>query len=177
MKIFFKETLKLSLLVSVATLAVFAATYAQTWNPAPTPPPSNNAPEPVNISAVTQSKLGNFTGNVIGANGFCLPGSLPTGGCISAWPATTTATTTVSSDIKIVQSAISNTTPGSATASCGAGYKVVGGGWERVFTNETTQMNIIYNIRRNYPNTDSSWRVETTDYVPYKAYAVCLKVS
>jgi hypothetical protein len=92
LKTFFNTSLKylpIFLIFFVATSVSYL--YAANWTNPPVNPPNNNTGEPINISNSTQIKTGNFTGNVIGANGFCLPPAVApnassTGGCISMWP-------------------------------------------------------------------------------------------
>ena len=140
--------------------------YASTWSPAPSNPPSNNAAMPINVSDVGQAKTGNLTANVIGANGFCLGTD-----CITAWPTGSGSGAIPAGNIKIVETA-TITNPAAGVASCGTGYKVVGGGFKRV----GDISNSVDRPWSSYPNTDSSWLV---DYVhgKFTVYAVCIKVS
>lgn len=150
--------------VVIVVLILITVSYAQTWNSAPGNPPSNNAPAPINVSAIGQAKSGNFTANVIGANGFCLGND-----CITSWP----SSGGISSDsIKIVETGeIVN--PAVGTASCGEGWKVVSGGFKR--TGETVSTGTSDRPWSSYPSSDSSW---TVDYKngKFKVYAVCIKV-
>lgn len=164
MKKIIKEVSKTIIPVIVCSFVVAASTFAQTWSPAPANPPSNNAPSPINVSSVGQSKSGNFTANVIGANGLCLKSD-----CITSWPKTSRV---AAEDIKIVQTGIiTNDTPG--TASCGSGYKVVGGGYNRVdgSGDDGSRERAFY----DYPNSSSSWTAYYKDG-DFRVYAVCLRV-
>ncbi|MEX0910280.1 MAG: hypothetical protein WDZ73_00795 [Candidatus Paceibacterota bacterium] len=60
------------------SLLVVTVVSAQTWNPAPSSPPNNNAPTPINVSGVSQTKSGSLSilGNVgtggLGVSGLSL---------------------------------------------------------------------------------------------------------
>jgi len=159
-----KEISKTIAVVVISSLVVVAVTFAQTWNSAPSSPPSNNAPAPINVSNTSQSKAGNFTANVIGANGFCLGSS-----CITAWP---TSGGVSASDVKIVETP-EVVNPAIGTASCGSGYKVMGGGFVR--TGETVSTGVSDRPWSSHPSSDSAWSVDYKNG-KFKVYAVCLKV-
>lgn len=91
-----------ALAIFIAATGISAAS-ASVWSNPPSSPPDNNTETPINVGATTQLKTGNFTGNVIGANGFCLPFKVingvasttdPRGGCISEWPVLGSSQTT-----------------------------------------------------------------------------------
>ena len=165
MNISFKNIIKQIAMFVFGIGIIVSVTSASTWNSAPSNPPSDNAPAPINVSDVDQAKIGNFAANVIGANGFCLKND-----CISAWP---TSSGVSAKDIKIVETGVSQANK-TTVASCDAGYKVLGGGFRRV--SSTGDDGVRERAILNYPNTDSSWAVFYRDGT-FIVYAVCLKVS
>jgi len=63
----------------------FALVANATWTSAPANPPTGNSSAPLNVSTASQTKNGNLIVNGLSATALCLPGSLPTGGCINMW--------------------------------------------------------------------------------------------
>lgn len=64
--------------------------FVLAWTAPGSNPPNGNVSGPITTSSVDQSKAGSFlvtgSGKRISAPSFCLPGTAPTGGCITQWP-------------------------------------------------------------------------------------------
>ena len=78
MKTFIKQLFTLVIAFSLALTVSYA--YGA-WSEPSGNPPSNNTETPINISATTQTKAGNFNAKVIGVDGLCLGTD-----CRTAWP-------------------------------------------------------------------------------------------
>lgn len=98
--------------VSMLTVILFAATTVFAWTGPTGTAPANNTASPVDTSATTQVKTGNFSANSIGATvGYCIGAS-----CITSWPISGTSQwTTSGSNIYYNTGAVTvgSTAPGS----------------------------------------------------------------
>lgn len=159
-----KDIVRILTVAVITGLLVVGVVSAQTWNAAPSNPPTNNAPAPINVSLTSQNKAGNFVANAIGANAFCMGSD-----CISAWPTAQPAEPVLASDIVIVKN---NAGAGNTIrAVCPSGFAVISGGYERTG-------NIGGSVERTFSSFPDTWKSWTVYYphANFIAYAVCLKV-
>lgn len=69
------------LTIVALSLVIGFSQYAHAWTAPGGSPPAGNVAGPLTVGSVSQTKAGD-----LGAQRLCLPGSNPSGGCISTWP-------------------------------------------------------------------------------------------
>ncbi len=69
------------LTIVALSLVIGFSQYAHAWTTPSGSPPAGNVAGPLTVGSASQTKAGD-----LGAQRLCLPGSNPSGGCISTWP-------------------------------------------------------------------------------------------